>query len=318
VKILGVSNPSFQGVSIATQAISTAYYGVSHITNALIAKEAAKTILNYSPDILIIGGWSEGYELLLGELRGKRNFPIICIYHGTLSHSYFDEVYMQKIHASLEKKDYDLLGFVHPKTAEYYQTVRYNNRALWIPHYFEPKKKVSRGDKLRIGIFGGTKNWYKNCSGAIQVARDYAAQNPYVEVITNQAYTKTHEEFLKDLGNFQLLIHPSFLECYSNTVQEAWARGIPVILSTANAGLYNSPLMGHSFKHKPLILEDAIDPLALRWAIGLVDGNWEKLSKETHEMGAELYHKASDYTGKLLIKTLNAYKTGAIDKVFEP
>ena len=325
MKILGISNPNFQGVTIATKALTAAYYGLPHLTNKVMVNEAAATILNYKPELLIIGGWSMGYDQLLEQIADKRDFPVVCIYHGTWYHEeYFGGDYLERMMGCLEMQQMDLMSFVHPRTTQYYRDVlKMHDRVVWLPHYFRPEKKVDRVDeRFNIGIFGGTKSWYKNALGPVMVAQEYA-RDKYgrVKVDHIRAYNDSHTTFLKRLEQYHLLIHASFLECYSNTVQEARARGIPVIMSSANAGLYNSPFIGkkdwiptYDTKTPSLVLEDAIDPVELTNVIGFVDKNWQSISLREHGIGNLVYSRARKHTQEMLKFLVEEYKKGTVRK----
>ena len=274
--------------------------------------EAATRIAEFDPDILIIGGWSQGYEQLLQELRGHVKSPIICIYHGTPYHEGYFGNYLKTVQECLDDGRLDLLSFVHPPTARYYRNVLgMRDRVVWLPHYFEPQKSVKLTSPFRIGIFGGTKNWYKNTCGPIAVAEQYANKTTGVEVAYTRNYEESHSDFLKSMESCHLLIHASFLECYSNMVQEAWARGIPVIMSAANAGLYASPFLIDR-QRDVLILKDAIDPVELMTKIESIHEYWPDESKHAYKLGRLHHEQASVHTQELLRFIHNQYQKGVV------
>lgn len=138
MKILGISNPSFIGVSNATKAHCTDWYGVPAVTVPGQAQNIAEAAFHYRPDLMIIGGWSPGYDSMLRELKRTRNFPILGIYHSTVFHgeTFADDINWVSFEKSYRDGLMDLIGFVQPQTAEYYQKVR-NSFAVFVPHSFK-------------------------------------------------------------------------------------------------------------------------------------------------------------------------------------
>lgn len=315
MKILGLSNPQFQGVTVATKAIVTDYCGVGHIDNSISAPNIAREILNFNPDVLVVGGWSRGYDVLMAQISRLRKFPVVNVFHGTVFHGdYFGaEGFLTAIDSAYDKGHIDYRAYVHPQSVEYERFVR-GRPTVWIPHYFPHLKRKKQDPIFRIGILGGADSWYKNGAGAITVAKEFCRQNKNCELVMNYKYDRRREDFLQILNSCSVLIHPSHLECYSNTVQEAWSRGIPVILSRANRGLTHSPLLEHKeIENTPVsacLLEDAIDPMELYEAIDNVREGWEDISCATHELHQKITKRAESYTSKVFKTMTEIYKDG--------
>lgn len=316
MRTLGISNPAFQGVTVATQAIVSSYYGLGHLDNYKLIQSISKNIINHKPELLIVGGWSRGYDQVLAEINKSKNFPVIAVYHGTPYHEFFGHGNsLSEIFAAVRAGSIDLVAFVHPQTAEYYRKIKgFSDHVIWLPHQFESKQKVLKGKTFRIGIFGGTKSWYKNSHGAIEVAMDFAKSHKDVEVIWNTAYEKSHEEFLNQLSTFHLLLHPSHIECYSNTIQEAWARGIPVIMSSANSGLYESPLVSDGVIKEVcgLVTKCNIDPVELYNKINTVKENWSFYSDYCHSAHKTLTDRGLRYLQEVFSHVTYHYQKGTV------
>lgn len=313
MKILGISNPDFLGVSVATQAICTDWLPVPHMTAPHEWRKLTSAIFHANPQVLVVGGWSKGYTSLLTELRreGHKDFPVLHVSHSTPFHgSYFhDDWRLPEFESAFKTGIVDLLGFVHPQTAEYYQKVR-KTFAVFVPHAFTPARRpVEKQDIFRIGILGSPQ-WYKNVEGALTVARDFEADHARVELVTSAGLNKPREAFLATLSSCSVLIHLSHLECYSNTVQEAWARGIPVITSPASCGLtrFNPLLSPKDVKVlSGLELDSGTDPIQLYRALKLVKDDWGSYSKEIYNSYQNLAANTSAYLGGVFTRLIKDY-----------
>lgn len=301
MRILGISNPNFTGVTVATKAVTTDYFPVPHIEVEARARNIGEQILRWRPDILIVGGWSRGYGALLAALGKGRSFPVVSVYHSTPFHgNYFgDDIYVRDIELAQRRGDITIRAFVQPHTVAYYQQVKKENVA-WVPHYFEmPARKATKKppSKFRIGVLGGTSSWFKNGYGALSVAKDYAELNAGAEVVYNQSYDKPHHQFLELLSSCSVLIHTSHLECYPNIVQEAWGRGVPVILSDASVGLTESPLMSIADRKliSKMVVRCNIDPMELYQKIAEARADYAKWSGEVRGVHTRLTQKAKEY-----------------------
>lgn len=311
MKVLGLANPMFHGVQIATKAVSTDFCTAGHVTPG-VAQAIGKQIVDFNPDVLIVGGWSKGYDVILAAANERpRKFPVVNVFHGTMFHgSYFGgEQYLQEIDAAYRARHLDFKAYVHYPSAEYEREQR-KNQALWLPHYFPMAKKVQRKPKFKIGLLGGTNSWYKNAEGPLQVAKDFASTVENVEVISSPAYDRSREKFLELLDTCSVLIHTSHIECYSNTIQEAWARGVPVITSRACRGLTNSPLMSalENEALRGLEVGDAIDPNAIWGALVSAYTAWDSHSQHVHDLYAKLSKRARSYTTDVLTTMVQAWR----------
>jgi len=249
MKILGISNPEFIGVTVATKAICTSHYPVPHLDPGPQIARMAEVVLDQKPNLLTVGGWSRGYLELLEYLRrAGRKFPVICVHHGTVFHrqAFNDGIYRPQMDAAVTKGLIDLMGYVHPGEADYQRTFLKKRRTLWVPHAFpaspiEPRKHDLK--HFRVGVLGGMTSVLKNTDGAIQVAEAWCRQysGGTAEVVSQQAYDKPHAEFLHLLSSCDSLLHLSWLECYPNILQEAWGLGVPTLAGPASLGLMHSP-----------------------------------------------------------------------------
>lgn len=319
MKILGISNPNFVGVTVATKAICTDYVPVNHINHNTLTPTIAQTILKEDPDVLVIGGWSKGYGDLLTHLRErKRRFPVVGVYHGGLFHHnvFNDQLYFQQFLAAQKKGNIDVTGFVNPPTAEYFQKVRGEKKVAFVPHYFKPSKlRVDPKQIFRIGVFGGTANWVKNAGGAAVVAKDYVDNTPGCSLTTTNSYNQNRDMFLGTLSECSLLIHISHLECYSNLVQEGWARGIPVIYSAANDGLVSqNPLLTKEEKYQlnHLRMSCNIDAVELYDLITHVHKSWDGYSKCVYEIYQNLALRTENYLKELFNQIYRNHKRGGV------
>lgn len=319
MKILGISNQNFIGVTVATRAICTEYYPVAHQNDERAAAHLGRQIAKFNPDLLVVGGWSQGYGVVLSEMHKHRKFPVINVYHSTIFHGTFfgDDVYYPQIVACHKKGAIDLLGFVQPQQVEYYQKVK-NEYAIWVPHYFKQLQKIKKHKKFCIGVLGGTGSWFKNGYGAHEVAKDYTMNNPGTEVLASYSYDKMHHHFLHMLAGCSVLVHISHLECYPNVVQEAWSMGIPVILSQASVGLVNNPLLNFEERCalRDMVLSSNIDAYELYKTIEKIHKNWDHYSQLVHSIHEKVSKRAGAYTDKLFAKIIEGYKNRSMDKSF--
>jgi hypothetical protein len=277
---------------------------------------AAETILRFKPDILLIGGWSRGYQRLVQVLSTRKTFPILSVYHSTVFHGRFfgDDIYLPQVEQSYHAKHVDYMGFVDPRTALYYQQVK-KIPAIFVPHKFELASAVnppSPNQQFRIGVLGGVDAWYKNAFGAAVIARDFAANHPGVSIVAPPGYDKPRHTFLEDvLGKCHVLIHISHLECYSNTIQEAWARGIPVIFGPSADGLTRSQLVDDVDRAglEQLRVESPIDAVSLYELLNVVYNDWAVQSKLVHTIYARLAAKTETYNRELAARLVRNFRS---------
>jgi hypothetical protein len=312
MRILGISNPDFLGVSVATRAICTDWLPAPHMASPHEWQQLASAIFHKGPDVLVVGGWSKGYIELLTELKrsGNKEFPILNVSHSTQFHgSYFHKDWQEpEFETAFKRGLVDLMGFVHPQTAEYYQKVR-RTFAVWVPHAFPLQTKVVPPATFRIGILGAD-HWYKNTEGPKIIARDFAANHKNVEVVESPAYSRPQEAFLAMLRSCSVLVHLSHLECYSNTVQEAWARGIPVITSPSSSGLVSkNPLLtgGNKYTLSNLQLTSATEPMELYEKLLWVREGWGFESIAVHQAYRELCDRTAGYLNSVFVRLINDY-----------
>lgn len=315
LKILGISNPSFTGVTVATKAICTDYYPIGHQTDTLQIQRLAKAIVNFNPDVLVVGGWSRGYNFLVEFMRHHKKFPVIMVQHSHLFHGeYFgDNVYQPEIEACRKQKSIDLVAYVQPEMARYVQEYR-GVQSAWIPHYFPIGDKAPRAQKFTIGVLGAMQSPLKNMYGCLQVAKDFKNNvgADKVEIVLPNGNEMPHL-FLERIRRCSVLLHTSHLECYPNTVQEAWSVGVPVILSTASAGLYNSPLTPTVWSGvSDLVVKNNNDPLELYDRIMRVYADYCSGSTYSDSVYTEyktLSALAEVYTAKVLDAVHHGYTT---------
>ena len=313
MRILGLSNPHYSGVTIATKAITTNWMAAPAMTSPYEWQRLSSEIFHFGPQVLVVGGWSQGYLDLLKDIKrsGHKDFPILSVCHSTPFHgSYFHKDWQEPEYEIAFKTGLiDLMGFVHPQTAEYYQKIK-KTFAVWVPHAFPPARVLPDPQPVfRIGILGGDP-WYKNFEGSMLIAKEFAAKRKNVEISVSPTYSRPQEVFLALLGSCSALIHLSHLECYSNTVQEAWARGIPVILSPANNGLtHKNPLLDENEKRffARLQLSSSIEPVELYQMLEWVEEYKDLYSEDLHESYTSLYRKTQTYLEQLFLRLVKDY-----------
>lgn len=319
MKILGISNQNFVGVTVATRAVCTDYYPVAHQNDALAAAHLGRQIAKVKPDLLIVGGWSQGYDTVLTEMNKYRSFPVINVYHSTIFHGSFfgDDMYYPQVTACHKRRELDFLGFVQPQQVNYYQKVR-QEYALWVPHYFKQLTRVKKPKVFRIGVLGGTASWFKNGHGPTEVAKDYVQNVPGCEFVANHSYDKMHHHFMQLIASCSVLMHTSHLECYPNVVQEAWSMGVPVILSQASVGLIDNPLLNFEERCllKDMVVASNIDAYELYKTIEKIHKNWAHYSELVYGIHDKISRRAAVYTDKLFVKIIEGYRTRNFDRAF--
>lgn len=315
MKILGISNPSFTGVTVATKAICTDYYPVLPITDIKNSYSLAKAIVNFKPDLLIVGGWSAGYNYLLEAMRVSRKFPVVVVQHSHVFHGSFfgDDIYLPEIDACAGIGSIDVIAYVQPQMADYVRTVRRKTTA-WVPHYFQPGPVSCKPKKFTVGVLGGVGSPYKNVSGCIKVAKDFAANNPNTEIVISDPHGEVPHIFLERIKKCSVLLHTSHLECYPNLIQEAWSVGVPVVMSTASIGLYQNHLIGKKPWHgvHDLVVKSNNDASELYHMIDRVyaDHNaHNRYGTAVHEGYKRLSQAAEDYTAKVLSAVRDGYQS---------
>lgn len=317
MKVVAISNPNFQGVTVATKAIAHEYIPVAHLEHGAHEVQALQAILGAKPDLLVVGGWSKGYLSLLRDLKLRRNFPVMSVYHGSLYHgaAFDDEDFWAQMELAYAGGFTDAMGFVQPQTADYYTLYR-ETPAVWVPHAFPPQPAVNRQDKFRIGIFGGG-GILKNCYGAAQVANDFAKNRDNCSVVTPYGYNQPREQFLQSMRTCSVVLQTSHLECYSNTILEAWSNGVPVIMSPANSGLLNQYLLtGDELCNlvPSTFLSSGTDAVELYQAISRVHHCWlhnmEDIRCGAYEVYCALYARTCAYRTELFRRVCTGYRTG--------
>lgn len=322
MRVLGISNPHFKGVSIATRAICTEYMPIMHIAHTGSIIQLVSSIIATDPDILIIGGWSKGYDELLMKLSSQRKFPVLSIYHSTSFHGtmFQDEIYWRQFLETNEKGGSDLIGFVHPVTARYYQQIK-RKPSVFVPHFFPIQLQRKKSEKFTIGIFGGQENLFKNTYGAKEIAADFAASNKNCEVLCPHSCNQDHKTFLNMLSSCSVIVHLSHIECYSNTIQEAWARGIPAIYSPANDGLVkDNPLIDDRsrFDLELLRMSSGIDAMELYGKLTMVYNNWQIHSDKAHAAYKLLSADACNYVNSMFDCIIDGFHKRSRDLSAKP
>src|SRR5574343_1481675 len=140
MKVVGISNGNFNGVTVATQANCHEWVDVRHLDNVSRAQLTVRSILEKEPDVLLVGGWSKGYTFLLQDIRQRRYIPTIGCYHGSLYHGtvFNDDVHQNNWLRAHQHKLFDKIAFVDPRTACYYTHIRKID-AAFLPHAFIPQ-----------------------------------------------------------------------------------------------------------------------------------------------------------------------------------
>ena len=320
MKIVAISNPHFTGVTVATKAVCHEYVPAPHLTDAGQVMELARAIMLANPDVLVIGGWSKGYVELLQHIETKRNFPVVSVYHSSLFHgaAFADEIFWGQMERAYNSGLTDVMGYVQPQTAEYYQWIK-RIPAVWVPHTFPPQPQVSPSKVFRIGVFGGTANILKNCYGALLVAKDFAHKEGGCEVIAPATYDQPREFFLNTLRSCSMLIHLSHLECYSNTIQEAWASGIPVIMSLASNALTTENRLLTPDESTALSVNNlysGTDAMELYRKMLSVQSTWRPQSDEIYSTYANLYARTRAYLDALFTQVCKDYRAGRMRSEF--
>jgi glycosyltransferase involved in cell wall biosynthesis len=312
VKILGISNPQFSGVTVATKAVVSDYAPIAHIDDYMKPAQVAESILRWNPEVLVVGGWSRGYAEILKKLKPHRRFPVVCIYHSTVYHgkAFNDDKMLTEVKGCLGYETLDFLAYVDPRQVQFDRKIDPTSRSLWLPHSFKPRQQPIAAHKLfRIGILGGTASVLKNSEGAITVANSYAANRDNVQVVYAAGYNKSHKDFLDTISNCSVILHPSHLECYSNLLQEAWSYGVPVIFGTANTGLTESPLLTDIERStlNKLCLKSVTDPSELYDKISLVHQTWQARSNEVKLIQADIHKRTDLYLTRAFAEIAKAH-----------
>ncbi len=313
-RILGISNPKFIGVRTATEAICTDYTPIPHLTANDIGYYT-KEILKQSPDILIVGGWSQGYQELLAEIYKSRRFPVVCISHGGLYHGklFGDDKYTPQIEDSAKDNHIDFLACVDPRMVRYSQEMR-KRLVLFMPHAFSACSMKPQRATCTIGILG-LEVFHKNVEGPIKVVNDYVNQHPNCTIATHNGNDKDHISFLGIINDCDILVHLSHLEAYSNVMQEAWSRGIPTIFSPACLGLATSPLftITEQTMLKHYMVRDNIDPSELWKKIDWICQDLRKHSQTVHSIYSGLSERTAWYNRAIINAVITWYHTNSFD-----
>jgi len=322
MKILGISNPAYVGVRIATQAICSQYIPAAECTAtaAISAKSEhlATAIMEACPDVLIVGGWCKWYRHLLERLKYARNFPVVCVGHGGPYHGkhFTDDLRERDVQHCLRYGLADWAAYVDPRVALYCQSVL-RRLVLFLPHAVEPRPRVAQAEGFNVGLFGNA-GFHKNTEGPAAIIRDYLARNPPGELKQCQGLHRSQREILGMIRACSVLVHVSHLEAYPNVVQEAWSMGIPVILSSACSGLARSPLLATEDREHlcALMLNDNIDASELYRALVTVREKWQVYSNEVYASYGRLSEHSRTYAASLLQRIVRGHRGHTYDLMF--
>jgi hypothetical protein len=306
VKILGVSNPRYVGVTVATKSYCThhlAFDPLSH--SSYTAAGAATHIIQLNPDLVIIGGWSPGYDQLATYLghRHNRKFPVVAAWHGTHFHETYlkDWNYMRDILHLHQERFVDYLAFPQLDAAAYFHNVK-EIPSFFLPHVFPIQKKAKKPNTFTVGLMGGKNEW-KNYFGQKEILTDFQAKHHGTNVLEVHTPTSNqHEDFLKLLGQCSVLSHLSILDCYPNVVLEAWSMGIPTVLSPASACPINNDLVTANQDLKEwmrhLVCSSSTNAYELYQKLEKVMGEWEQYSSVTYAYYQLLHRETQEYLRK--------------------
>lgn len=305
--IVGVSNPEYTGVTVATKAIVNSWIPLGIGSNAL---DVARQIKSQKPDLIIIGGWYASFAYLVEALKG---WPIMVVWHGTYFH---DEFYKSEGDYSTIMRLYELghihaIGYAHPGMAEYEKTVR-STRAHFIPHTFPLQPRASVKKSFNIHVVGKVSHILKNGGGQFAVAMDFYKNHKNI-LISRDSGALTQQRYLEMLRTKSLILHLSHLECFPNTVLEAWSMGIPCIIGPASKNLIHNPAVKPEQEFiGTLLLSSESEPLELYSKISIVHEDWERFSKETHIWFCKLSDAVIKYTTKELESVCESFTSQKI------
>jgi hypothetical protein len=293
--IVGVSNQNYIGVTVATKAISNAWV---NFDTKIFPHVIATEIKNSNPDLIIIGGWSVGFKELVDGLKG---WPILVVWHGTQFHDdFFDSEKSYQVIKGLYMSGKILgIGFAHPSMAEYEKKIS-GIDAYFLPHSFKQLNKLKKPKPFNIHVVGIKHNALKNGSGQFLVAQDFARNNPGVTVSRDTA-SLSYAKYTDVIKNSALVLHMSHIECYPNTIQEAWSVGVPCIFSPASYALIKNPAIECAHDNvRKLMVKSSTEPFDLYKRIHLVHSNWDEHSESCYAYSKELSSAADKYTKEQL------------------
>jgi hypothetical protein len=300
--ITGISNQEFMGVTKATKAVCNSWFNADSKTfpSIIVAQiEATK------PDLVIIGGWSPGFDDIIDRLR---EFPVMVIWHGT---QFYDEfLNSEKLYLTIRslymKSKIAAIGFAHPGLAEYERKI-HGVEAYFIPHTFKIEYRT-KPSKFNIHVVGKAGDARKNGSGQYIIAKDFADNNPGITV-TRDLANIPNKAYIENLKKTSLLLHMSLIECYPNTIQEAWCMGIPVIFSSASSALLQNPALTcqHELVNQ-MMIRSSSDPMELYKRIRLIYRDYDKYSDACYGYAYALSAAANSYTKKQLEEVCEKFK----------
>jgi glycosyltransferase involved in cell wall biosynthesis len=295
--IVGVSNQSYVGVTEATKAICNRW------VNAEIKKFPTVTALEIKelkPDLVIFGGWAPGFKEIIENLRGLK---ILVIWHGTQFHDDFYD--SEKLYVVLKRMYYNgqisAIGFAHAGMAEYEKRVG-GIDAYFIPHTFKINEKKRQSKNFNIHVVGAKNNVLKNGTGQYLIAKDFESRYPNVTVSRDNVNIP-REKYIETIKESSLILHMSHIECYPNTIQEAWSYGIPCIFSPASCGLLKNPAIECDITLvRKCLVKSATEPFDLFAKIHNVYNSWNQYSSACYEYIKRLNAAAETYTKNQLEK----------------
>lgn len=286
---IAVACPDYRGVKSATREMIPDLAEVPPLYTRVVAKYVAKNILIHQPKIVLVSGYTTGYNLLIEELHQLN--PKLRIF--VLIHSAFiwldmypaeNRVFERFINLAKEGV-IEKVGFCKQDLAEYF--ARQGVNSYFVMNRFYPEKhtfKKLNPKKINIGIFGQNQ-WHRNITNQAVGALMIDGAKLHVNEIAKHFFLDKErikvygilpkEEFLKIYQQIDINLYISLTDCFPMTVIESMQYGIPCLVSDTSAVYDFSPQL------KKWLMVSAIDgPLKIAQQIKEVVENYPAIQDE--------------------------------------
>lgn len=291
-QVVAICHPDYRGVRSATAKLTDNLIEISEVANGLWATKVAKIVSSYKPKIVIISGYSEGYDLIAEKLKSiSPETRILFFVHS--SFTWFDN-YPNENHTfsrvlDLNKQGIvEKIGFCKNDLAVYFSNLGY--RTTFLMNRFDSVPAIHKDGRkgtIKIGVWGNNW-WHRNILNQVIAAlmipgaEIHVNELKEIDFIDNKRVVRhgflPKKEFLEVFSKMDINLYVSFTDCFPMTLIESMQYGIPAIASDT------SDVYAYSTKLKELLTTSAIDsPIRISEKISEVISNYELINKQILE-----------------------------------
>jgi hypothetical protein len=300
------------------QLLATSSFELSPAYDSEKSVALANRIVLMKPSAVIVcgaGGWCNRLVSFLGDLQSVRNFPVIWLTHSPETHF----AAHSKLHFAREIGLVDVVAFSDYKEALYYRGLR-EDPVTWLPHFVPLGVRVpTPKESFRVSLISQSGKYFGEEEPVVCVLRDFESRFPGVELKQPLAESaESHFGLRSDSGASlprHLLVKTVPAPNVPIVMQEAWARGIPVIHDSSCNSLTTNPLLHlqQQIMLKELCMSDPSDRLELYYTLARAKRNWAVHSTVVFAAVEALSARGAVYRERLLSAAIRGYRAGKMD-----